>query len=116
MRGVTNFQLQNLLAELEGKARESKLWKRVVKDLKKPSRQRRKVNLYKIAQYAKEGETVLVAGKVLSVGVVDKPLSVAAVNFSQEARRKITEAKGKTMTIKELLQANPEGKKVRILG
>jgi len=116
MRGPTNFQLQNLLAELEVKAIENKFWKRVVKDLKKPSRQRRTVNVYKIAKYAKEGETVLVPGKVLSLGEITRPIEVAAVNFSAEAKKKIIDAKGKTLSIKELLQANPDGKKVRILG
>ena len=116
MRGPTNYQLKSLLAELEVKAIESKFWKRVVKDLKKPSRQRRTVNLYKIAKYAKDGETVLVPGKVLSLGEITKPVEVVAINFSTEAKKKIIDAKGKTLSIKELLQSNPDGKKVRILG
>ncbi len=116
MRGPTNYQLQNLLVELEVKAQESRFWKRVVKDLTKPSRQRRTVNIYKIDCYARDGETVLVPGKVLSVGEITRPVSVAAVNFSSEAKRKIIEAKGKALSIKELLHSNPDGKKVRILG
>ena len=116
MRGPTNYQLQNLLVELEVKAQQSRFWKRVVKDLTKPSRQRRTVNVYKIDRYARDGETVLVPGKVLSVGEINKPVAVAAVNFSAEAKRKIIEAKGKALSIKELLQSNPDGKKVRILG
>jgi len=116
LTGPTNYQLKTLLLELESKARESKFWKRVVKDLMKPSRQRRTVNVYKIDKFARDGEMVLVPGKVLSLGEISKPVQVAAVNFSQEAKRKNTEAKGKALTIKELLQQNPEGKKVRILG
>lgn len=113
--GPTNYQLQSLLAELEIKASESRFWKRVVKDIKKPSRQRRTVNIYKINRFAREREIVLVPGKVLSVGEITKPVEVAAVNFSSEAKTKIIEAKGKVLTIKELMQQNPEGKKVRIL-
>jgi len=116
MRGPTNYQLQNLLAELEVKAQQSRFWKKVVKDLNRPSRQRRTVNVYKIDRYARDGETVLVPGKVLSVGEISRPVAVAAVNFSAEAKRKIIEAKGKALSIKELLQSNPDGKKVRILG
>ena len=114
--GSTNFQLQQLLLELESKALQSKFWKRVMKDLNKPSRQRRTVNLYKIEECAIPGETILVPGKVLSVGILSKKVDVAAVNFSAEARQKIIDAKGKTMTIPELLHQNPDGKKVRILG
>jgi len=114
--GPTNYQLQLLIAELEQKASESNLWQRVVQELKKPTRQRREVNLYKIDRYAQEGETILVPGKVLSVGEMTKKVDVVALKFSAEAAKKIIEAKGKTLTINELLQKNPEGKKVRILG
>lgn len=114
--GPTNYQLQQLLAQLEDKAKESKLWRRVADDIKKPSRQRRTVNVYKIEKYVRDGETVVVPGKVLSQGDLTKKVDVAAVSFSQEARRKIQEAKGRIMSIQQLLHENPEGKKVRILG
>jgi len=114
--GPTNYQLVQLLSALEAKARASNFWRRVADDLKKPTRQRREVNVYKINQQAQKGETILVPGKVLSVGTLDKKVDVAAWNFSEGARKKIQEAKGKTLTISELLKLNPEGKNVRILG
>lgn len=115
MRGATNYQLQVLISELEGKARENGFWRAIVKNLKKPSRQRCSVNVYKIAQFAKEGEIVVVPGKVLSVGDLSKKVNVAALQFSAGARDKITNASGSVMTISELFKQNPEGKKVRIL-
>lgn len=114
--GPTNYQLVQLLNALEAKARESNFWKRVAEDLKKNTRQRREVNVYKINQLAQKGEIILVPGKVLSVGTLDKKVDVAALNFSVDARKKIQEAKGKTLSIHELLKQNPEGKNVRILG
>ncbi|MBS3116859.1 50S ribosomal protein L18e [Candidatus Woesearchaeota archaeon] len=114
--GPTNYQLQLLLFELDAKARKSPLWKQVAEDLAKPSRQRRVVNIYKIDRYAREGEIIIVPGKVLSVGDLHKKVAVAAWTFSAEAKRKIEEAKGKVLTILELLEQNPEGKKVRIIG
>lgn len=114
--GPTNYQAQSLLAELEGKAKKSRLWKRIAGDLKRSARQKKIVNIYKIDKSAREGETVIVPGKVLSVGEMTKKVDVAALNFSQEAKRKIEEANGKTLSIKELIRQNPEGKKVRILG
>jgi len=115
MRGPTNYQMQLLLQELEPKVKDNRFWRRIVKDLKKPSRQRRVVNLYKINKFVKEGETIIVPGKVLSVGDLDKKVDIAALNFSNGAKEKIN-AKGKAMTIQELLQSNPDGKKVRIMG
>ena len=114
--GPTNYQLQQLLLELEQKAKDSKLWKRILSDLQKPTRQRRIVNVYKINKFARDGETVLVPGKVLSVGDITKKVDVAAFNFSGEAKRKIEGAKGKALSISELFQQNPEGRNVRILG
>ncbi|MBT3835740.1 50S ribosomal protein L18e [Candidatus Woesearchaeota archaeon] len=116
MKGTTNYELIELLKALEPKIVESPFWRRVVKDLTKSSRQRRSVNVYKIDKYAREGEMVLVPGKVLSLGEMSKKVDVAAFNFSAEAKKKIEQANGKIMTIKELLEQNPEGKKVRILG
>lgn len=112
--GPTNYQLQVLLAELEKS--DKNIWKRVIYDLNKPSRQRVAVNVYKINQYAQDGETVLVPGKVLSVGEITKKIDVAAWSFSQEAKNKINAAKGKVLSISELFHKNPEGKNVRILG
>ncbi len=114
--GPTNHQLKLLLAELESQAPGNKFWRRIADDLKKPSRQRRIVNVYKIDRFAREGEIVAVPGKVLSTGELNKKVSVAAFSFSDEARRKVIEAKGKALSLKELFEQNPEGKKVRILG
>ncbi|MBI4983254.1 50S ribosomal protein L18e [Candidatus Woesearchaeota archaeon] len=114
--GPTNYQLQLLVQELQPKTLNSRFWKRVVEEIVRPSRQRRIVNMYKIDKYAREGETILVPGKVLSVGELNKKVEVAAISFSAEAKQKILSAKGKTLTIHELLHKNPEGKGVRILG
>ena len=114
--GPTNYQLQMLLAELEPKAVDSRFWKRVVKDLKKPTRQRRLVNVYKINKFARDGETVLVPGKVLSVGELDKKITVAAFQYSQFAKKKIEEKQGSALTISELFKKNPKAKGIRIIG
>ena len=112
--GSTNPELNSLIKELEKKS-EVKLWKRLAQDLRKPTRQRRIVNIFKINKFAKEGETVVVPGKVLNLGELTKKVDVAAFSFSQSALEKINKV-AKTMSITELMAKNPEGKKVRILG
>lgn len=114
--GPMNYELQTLITQLAPPARGSRFWKRILEELNKPSRQRRVVNVYKIDKYARPGETVIVPGKVLSVGELHKKVNVAAVNFSSGAKEKIIQAKGRALSIQELLQENPQGKKVRILG
>ncbi len=111
-----NSHMQTLLANLQEAGRSVALWKKIHKDLSRPSRKRSSVNLYKIAKYAREGETVIVPGKILSVGDLDKQVIVAAFNCSTAAREKIIKANGQVLSIEELLAKNPKGQKVRVLG
>src|SRR3989338_3851999 len=108
--GPTNYQLQQLLHELKVKAVTSRFWKRIVEDLEKPTRQRRIVNVYTIDQVAQNGETIIVPGKVLSLGNLSKKVNVAAFQCSSEARQKIAHANGRVLTITELIKENPQGK------
>ena len=114
---LTNTHLRRLIGELEELSKKEKVnnWKRVAKDLSKSARQRREVNVYKINKCAKKGETVVVPGKVLALGEVDHEVSVAAWNFSEIAKKKIS-VKGKALDIQELMKTNPKGKGVRIIG
>ena len=72
------------------------------------------VNLSKLAFVVREGEIALVPGKVLSLGDVSKNMTVAAFQFSEAARAKIS-AKGEALSIGELLKKNPKGKNVRLV-
>ena len=56
-------------------------------------------------KHAKDKETILVPGKVLSAGSISKQVRVAAFSFSKIAREKIKHAGGSTMQIEELLKS-----------
>lgn len=113
-----NIQLQKLIIELKTKAirEDVKLWKRIATDLEKTSQNKRIVNLYKISKFAKDGETIIVPGKVLGTGKLEKPVTIAAFKFSESAIEAFDASKSKYMSISELMEQNPKGKKVRILG
>ena len=115
--GPTNPLLKGLIQELRKKAQEqgANIWKRVADDLEKPARQKRIVNLYKINKYTKENETVIIPGKVLAVGDLDHNVTIAAFKFSGAALDKINKV-GKAIPINELIQEDPKGKRIRILG
>jgi large subunit ribosomal protein L18e len=110
-------ELKTLISELKKLSidHKVKLWKRVAEDLESSNRRQRVVNVYKLSKNAKENETILVPGKVLGSGDLDQAVVVAAYKFSDEAEKKIS-AKGKVMTIEELMKKNPTAKNVRILG
>ncbi|MEK6848901.1 MAG: uL15 family ribosomal protein [Nanoarchaeota archaeon] len=61
-----------------------------------PRRKRIEVNLEVIEKKAKNGENIVVPGKVLSTGSITKKLNVYAVSFSNSAREKIENSGGKT--------------------
>jgi large subunit ribosomal protein L18e len=58
---------------------------------------------------------VVVPGKVLGSGKLEHPLIVAAFAFSDQAQSRILSAKGKCLTIQDLLETNPKGSNVRIM-
>ena len=116
--GPTNPHLQQLIRDLKklSAQKQVSLWKRIAKDLERPTRIRRKVNLYKIDRYLREGETAIIPGKLLSLGNLTKKAEISAYQISEQAKEKITKAGSKFLTIQELMEKNPQGKKIRIIG
>ncbi len=115
--GPTNIYTKNLIVELRNKSREQKalIWKDVAKKLEKPRRQRVEVNLSDIDRNAKDNETVLVPGIVLSNGSLSKSLTIAAWKFSEGSIKKIGKSKSKGVSIEELMKTNPKGSNVKIM-
>jgi len=109
--GPTNEHLKELIRIL-GKDKKL-LWKRVAKDLAKPTRSRRVVNLKRINRVTKAGETIIVPGKVLGIGDLHHKLTIAAWQFSESAVKKLKTAGASIMSIKELYDKKKTG---RIIG
>lgn len=70
----TNPRLDSLIAELKAKSRgsDANVWQDIADRLEKPRRTHAEVNLGRIERYAREDETVVVPGKVLGSGVLQK--------------------------------------------
>lgn len=112
--GPTNPQLRAQIRAL--RKQKAAIWKRVAADLKKPTRIRRTVNLSTINRHTKTGDVVVVPGKVLSAGNLDKKITIAAWQFSEGAKEKIKAAGGEALTLKQLVTKNPKGSKVKLIG
>jgi len=69
-----------------------------------------------VSRYAPEGATILVPGKLLGSGELSASHSIAAYSVSNGAREKIEAAGGRIMTYSELMNENPSGTGVVILG
>lgn len=115
--GPTNPYLKQLIELLRKKYLElnKPIWKDCAEKLSKPTRKRVEVNLNKIERYAKNGETILVPGVVLSTGRLTKKIIVAAWRFSPKAKEKIEKCGGEVVSIDELIEKNPKGTGVRLM-
>ncbi len=116
--GPTNKIVNDLIKQLKKNSHSENcaLWKRIAVDLEKPTRQRRIVNISRINRHTKDNETIIVPGKVLGTGILDHKVVVAALSFSESAKKEIEKAEGKALMINELMQQNPKGKDIRIIG
>jgi len=122
-RGPTNPELAGLIGRLQetGRARKAMIWLDVAEKLSRPSRRRCEVNVSDIERYAKalgkSGATkFIIAGKVLSSGVISGKVNVAALSFSKRAREKILSAGGTCQSLAEAMDENPEGSGLTIMG
>jgi len=113
----TNPELLTVIRSLRKKARDSNapIWRDVADHLSFSSRRCVAVNLSRLNRYTRAKETVVVPGKVLGAGNLDHPVSVAAFSFSAQARLKISKARGKCLSIPDLLEANPDGSNVKMM-
>lgn len=96
-------------------AKKNEAWIGIAGILSGPRRKNVNMNLDDLNKEAKSGETIVVPGKVLSLGNMDKKTNIVALSFSVVAREKILKSGGKTLSILEEIKKNPEAKNVKIL-
>ena len=114
---ITNVQKLMLIRYLKKLSRENnaRIWRYVAELLQRPRRNKVEVNISKINRYTKEGDLVVVPGKVLGAGILDHPVTIAALAYSESARRKILEAGGQILSIEELASQNPKGSNIKVI-
>ena len=111
LRRKTNQELVETII----KSKKSENWFEVAKIISSPRRKRIVMNLDEINKVAKEGEHILVPGKVLSKGNVDKKIKIIASDISEVAKEKLEKAKISYTNMLDEIKNNPEAKGLRIL-
>ncbi len=96
-------------------AKKKEKWLKIAGVLSGPRRSRINLNLTEIDKDSKEGDTVVIPGKVLSQGEIGKKIKVVALGFSEKAREKLMKSKSDPTSILEEIKKNPEAKSIRIL-
>jgi len=114
----TNAQLVGVINQLKAQSREtgSAVWRDVAMRLSRSRKNWTNPNLSRVSRHAPEGATILVPGKLLGSGELTSNHTIAAYSVSTGAREKIEAAGGRFMTYGELMNENPSGKGVVILG
>ena len=92
------------------------IWSKLAEYALKPSIARRDVNLNKIDRLTKENDTVVVPGKVLGTGNVSHKITLCSFSISNSAATKILGNGGKIINYSSLIQQNPTGKGVVLIG
>lgn len=115
--GSTNYILRRTIRQLKSYAAKynANIWRYIAELLELPTRRKIVVNLSKINRYTKDGDIVIVPGKVLGAGVIEHRVVVVAPAFSQQAINKIKVAGGRAIHILEFLRENPRGNNVKVI-
>ncbi len=114
----SNPGLVALIHDLKQTARENNapIWRDIAKRLSRPRANWAEVNLSRVERHTTKGDTVVVPGKLLGAGELSKAVKVAALQASRGAQEKVEAAGGTFLGLRELVQENPTGSGVRIVG
>lgn len=96
-------------------AKKNEKWLDVAGLLSGPRRRKVNLNLSEIDKEVKEGDSVLIPGKVLSQGNVSKKIKVVGLGFSKNAKEKLLNSKCEVVYIKDEIKKNPSAKGLKIL-
>ena len=103
------------LAETILTGKKNEAWLGVAGVLSGSRRNRTCINLEEINKEAKAGETVVIPGKVLSQGEIDKKIKVVAFSFSNKAKEKLLSAKCDISYILDEIKLNPSAKGIKVM-
>ncbi len=96
-------------------AKKKEAWKPVAEILSFPRRKRMNLNLQEINEKTKDGEHVIIAGKILSQGELNKKIKITAMSISEKAKEKLLKSKIEINDMLDEIKKNPSAKGIRIL-
>ena len=115
---MTNQVVIQMVKELKQAStkNDAPIWLKLAKLAMKTSSSKRVVNLTRINDVTKEGEVIVVPGKILGTGNVSHKITLSSFSISNSAAKKIIESGGNIISFKEMIEKFPTGKGVRIIG
>ena len=115
---MTNQVVIQMVKELKhaSSKNDAPIWAKLAEFALKPSSARHVVNLTKISKITKDGDAIVVPGKILGTGKISHKITISSFSISNSAAKKIIEAGGTVSTFGEMIEKYPSGKGVSIIG
>jgi len=115
---MTNAVVLNMAKELKEASKKNKapIWSRLAELALKPSSARRTINISKIDKLTKNGDVIIVPGKVLGTGGMSHKITLCSFSISNSGAQKILQQGGNILSYSELIKNHPTGKGVTIIG
>lgn len=115
---MTNAVVLLMAKDLKEASKKNKapIWSRLAELALKPSSARRTVNVSQIDRLTKDGDVIIVPGKVLGTGDMSHKITLCSFSISNSGAQKILVQGGKILSYSELIKNHPTGKGVTIIG
>ena len=115
---MTSAVVLHMAKELKDASKKNKapIWSRLAKLALKPSSSRRTINISKIDKLTKDGDVIVVPGKVLGTGGMSHKITLCSFSISNSGAQKIIQQGGNIWSYSELIKNHPTGKGVTIIG
>lgn len=114
MRVMEKQSLQrwvDLLEKVDPKDKNSRVAMHILRLAALPKRRRIVVNLNQLSRHAGRDENIVVPGKVLAIGSIDKPFAISTIDCSEAAVKKLKDAGCSVIGLEEMLKRE----KIRII-
>lgn len=95
--------------------KKNKKWQKIAGILTNSTRKNMYFNLNEISNQIKDEKIVLIPGKVLSQGEINKKIKIIALNFSEKAKEKLLKSSCEVSDILNEIKSNPDFKDIKIL-
>ncbi len=96
-------------------AKKKEKWIKIAQILSGPRRKRVNLNLDEINKQSKEKEKIMIPGKVLSQGEINKKIKIIALSFSEKAKEKLKKSGCEISNILNEIKSNPSAEGIRVL-
>jgi len=96
-------------------AKKHSAWLPIAKILSGPLQNYSTVNLLEIDKHAKEGDTIIILGKVLGTGDISKKVRLCALSISSSAKEKLKKTKSEFVTLADEIKKNPKAEGIKLI-